>query len=830
MPSQFKHFFLSEWFSTIQYTPLGQRGKPPRLPEREPIAHSQRLLSRFNELWQRTESREVRREAVSIPTKQGTYIEFYSQAGFDLITKSLEDVRQGIRLLNVRDVSTADPDSKQTLATVYVPPGKERHFIKKIEDYQNTVLASSKPKNDRLVNSIEDVRLAMLESLWTDPPEHLPAENPVWCEAWLRTNDDEDNVASDFMSMLEQLGIQFRENNLSFPERTVMLIYANQSQLSAIIDHSDHLAEFRIGQETAAFWMGESNIEQSNWVEDLLGRLVIEESNTYVCLLDSGVNNGHRLIEPLLPDENCLTVDPEWRTGDHQPGSGHGTLMCGIAAYRNLEAALLTRDAVIVSHKLCSVKVLPRPNQEPTRMELWGDITDQGISRTEIRLPDGKVIYCLSVTADNDIDRGRPSSWSGALDKTTFGDLTSARLVIVSAGNVVGEHNWLSYPDSNQISTVKNPAQSWNALTIGAYTEKISTNDGNLKDYVPLAPHGGLSPFSPTSLNWDQKRWPVKPDLVFEGGNIIKSHDGTLIEGHDDFCLLSTSKNIRVRQFDTVNATSAAAAQAAWLAAKIQSAYPDAWPETVRGLMVHAASWKEGMIKQFGINTESKTDVKKLLRIFGYGVPDLNKAIHTSSKYLTYISEAHIQPFEKGSSRCKTREMHFYELPWPKEELLANPDIEVSIRITLSYFIEPGPGEVGWKDKYRYRSHGLCFDLNSETESETEFKKRINLAARAEDEDLVVESGSKRWLIGMNGRKSGSVHSDIWKGTAAQLASCNLLAIYPIIGWWRQRTNLKKYNSKARYSLIVSIDAPNTAIDLYTPVINMIRQQVVIET
>jgi len=34
------------------------------------------------------------------------------------------------------------------------------------------------------------------------------------------------------------------------------------------------------------------------------------------------------------------------------------------------------------------------------------------------------------------------------------------------------------------------------------------------------------------------------------------------------------------------------------------------------------------------------------------------------------------------------------------------------MRITLSYFVEPSPGEVGWKDRYRYASHGLRFELN----------------------------------------------------------------------------------------------------------------------
>ena len=69
----------------------------------------------------------------------------------------------------------------------------------------------------------------------------------------------------------------------------------------------------------------------------------------------------------------------------------------------------------------------------------------------------------------------------------------------------------------------------------------------------------------------------------------------------------------------------------------------------------------------------------------------------------------------------------------------------------------------------------------------------------------------------------GSIHSDIWEGTASEMAECNLIAIYPIIGWWRERHNLKKYNSKARYSLVISLDTPAEEIELYSTVKTMIQ-------
>ena len=60
------------------------------------------------------------------------------------------------------------------------------------------------------------------------------------------------------------------------------------------------------------------------------------------------------------------------------------------------------------------------------------------------------------------------------------------------------------------------------------------------------------------------------------------------------------------------------------------------------------------------------------------------------------------------------------------------------------------------------------------------------------------------------------------------MASCNMVAVYPVIGWWRERHNLKKYNSQTRYSLIVSLETPPMDIDIYSCVKNIIEQQVAI--
>ncbi|NMM52279.1 S8 family peptidase [Paenibacillus aquistagni] len=425
----------------------------------------------------------------------------------------------------------------------------------------------------------------------------------------------------------------------------------------------------------------------------------------------------------------------------------------------------------------------------------------------------------MAVTAPNyQSDDGRPSSWSASIDELTSGYIDDIRkLFIISAGN-----NEVSskdeYPDSNYTSIVQNPGQSWNALTVGAYTDLHSPYDA----YSPLAPKGGLSPYSTSSYVWDKGKWPVKPDVVLEGGNMVVDNYGTWSD--ENHSVLTTSHRLQSEQFSIFNATSAATAKAAWMAALIQAKYPQAWPETVRGIIVHSADWTEGLKKQF-LSGSDKKHYQDLIRMCGYGVPNLDTALNCLKNNVSMVMQSTIKPFNKSKSTVSLNEMHLYELPWPREVLLSLGELNVKLRVTLSYFIEPSPGEVGWKSRYSYSSCGLRFDINGSATRE-QFIKRINQAAREEDEGK-LPSNSINWTVGPNARNKGSIHSDIWETTASELATSNIIGIYPISGWWAKRPWLNRWNREIRYSLIVTLSTPATNVDLYTPIENMITNKIV---
>lgn len=799
-------------------------GKTNTYPARNRIKHGNFIKRRLEEAWQESEN-----EFVALHSdRHGIYLEFQSAPGFDLVVKSVEDLKQGIRLCNVRNEKQLNKenefeDKSITYATVFVPNDKKSFFFRKVEKYLTEETKSEKPKNASLINSIEELRKALLvESFWLDDKALIPKETAQWCEIWLR-DDDTQEVIARFEKLLESQKINSKSGFIRFPERTVKLAQVSLKQLQNITLFSDDIAEYRIAKNTAEFLLSQTPVEQNYWVEDLIRRLTVDNnSQVAVCILDTGVNNGHSLISPVLSTSDCQCVNPDWDTHDHD---GHGTLMAGLAAYGDLKSKLESSEPVHLKHTLESIKILPPTGQNDP--ELWGDITKRAISLAEIQSPDRKRISCMAVLSDDTRDRGRPTSWSGAIDQITSGsDESEKRIMILSAGNITDFNQITNYPDSQITDSIHDPGQSWNALTVGAYTRLTHITSPIFAGYTPVARTNQLSPFSTTSTVWEDK-WPIKPEVVFEGGNVAVDPTGFWSEC-DDLNLISTFYKPHERLLEAFNMTSAATAQAANFAAKIQAQYPAYWPETVRALIVHSANWPDELKRQFARN-DSKTELKKVLRACGYGVPNLDKALYCASNSLTLIAEAEIQPFEKRDNKYSTKDMHLYQLPWPTEVLQELGEKEVEMRITLSYFIEPGPGEIGWKDRYRYASHALRFDLNSPTETQDEFIRRINKAARDDENGKPdTQSSSEHWVIGQT-RDKGSIHSDIWRGTASDLASSNLIAVSPRIGWWRERHHLRKHDKKTRYSLIVSIKTPEQNVDIYTPVKIKVSQKIPIQ-
>ena len=782
------------------FSPVGSGSKD--IPLRNRINHAQKLRNDLNRAIQNAQT-----ELSSLAeTRSGTYLDFKITENSPNVVSALDDRNKGnVRLCNMRKTENQE-NPMEMLATVWFSDKTRNVLNDKINSYENDNSSGGNPRYQNLFARIEEISQSSIESFWRDDPLRLPTQDKQWCEVWLADITSEE--IKDFERILQNKGIAYSAENLCFATRTIKLIEVNLQDLSFLIQRFDYIAEFRCALSTASFWCNLNNKEQGAWIDDLSSRLIInKDSKTSVCLLDTGINAGHKLLNPIV--DFCLSVEDGWGTDDHH---GHGTEMAGLAIYGNLLPKLQTELSVPIPFRLDSVKLLPPPSLEATPPKLWGIKTSNAISLSIIEDPQKFYIYNCAVSASSQDHRGRPSSWSAAIDRTIFEN----RCVFVqAAGNIVNSDDLKDYPDSCLLTSIHDPAQAWNALTVGSYTQLTTLTDTSLRNYKPLAKTNEISPFTTTSFTWDSA-WPIKPEIVMEGGN--SAIEEAFCSTCDDLSLLTTHFQPTKNLFTSTCMTSASTALAANFIARLKEDFPELEAEALRGLIVHSAQWTEEMIQQFKIDLKQKKEIAKLMRICGYGVPDYERASSCAKNSLTLLVQREIQPFRSRSGSISFNKIDIFDLPWPKDILEELGEAPVEMRVTLSFFIEPNPGDRGWKNRYRYSSFGLEFDLNSPMEDKTNFIMRINKKAQNEDYESTGISSASYWLIGSQQRGKGSIQSDIWKGTAAELSTSHYIAVYPKGGWWKEKIRENCAENKAHYALIVTITTPEENVDIYLPV------------
>lgn len=751
------------------------------------------------------------------------YLEFESAINFELEVDKFEDKKGDIRLASCKRVVTGfnNKEEEEVIykAAVYLNKKAVGIFLEKLDKYLNENTVKGNPKYQGLVANLEQIRAATLESFWQEPEIPFPPDDQnVWWEIWLDREGDSVSPEQNFFDQLGQAEVQIGARILVFPEHFVTLVKATAPQLGKSLIYTDKLAEIRKPVEAADFFTYLDKDDQDQFIDDLNNRIGrVEKSTISVCLLDTGINRTNPLLENLVPAENLETVEPAWTTADTHP-HGHGTPMAGLIFFGDLTEALSSNGNISILHHLESIKIIEANN--PNDPDLYGNITIEAISRGETLNPDNKRIVCLAVSAPDNHHLGKPSSWSSAVDQVSFGnieDRNDRNLILVSAGNLSLEER-LTSPLSNNDASVQDPGQAFNALTVGSYTLKDQIDLATYPGAELLANRGAMAPCNTTSVLWN-KEWPRKPDIVMEGGN-----DGTWNNGlcdPDSLKLLSTNKGGLGRSwFTTFGDTSASTALASKICAELYFDYPELWPETIRGLIVHSADWTSTMLSNRNIDQLSSDEQKNLISKVGYGVPNLNKARSSANNSLTLIAQRILKPY-KYEERVKTNEFHLFDLPWPSEVLLELAEEQVTLKVTLSYFVEPNPGNKRYANASSYRSHGLRFKMIDRNETEHRFKARVSNAIKVEQGDYVAE-GKENWVLGSSIRDKGSIHKDFWKGNAADLALRNKIAVYPVGGWWKDRKKLGRYDFKVRYSLVVSIETANQDTDIYNPVLNQI--------
>lgn len=806
-------------------------------PDRNRTSHGRRLSGQLRALARVEERLAEQRAQMQLPADLGTTLALELRPAGLLDLATIEWRREGIEVLNSRIIEDRE------YVTVLVPQGGLRAFQKRVEEYLEQETKKGNPKNANLINLIESFRETAFAEFWTDvvaPPD--PQAPAQWYQLWLRLDQSPDYTWARFSEEAAHWQIEVEDRYLSFPGRVVVAVRATRAVLEQAVGLLDLIAEIRAVGATAEFFLKDlTPADQVAWVRNLEARLQLPPPAVanYVTLLDTGVNIGHPLLQGSVAAGDLHAYDAAWHTNDHD---GHGTGMAGLALLGCLTGPLASSQPHAVPHRMESVKILPPTGANAPH--LYGTIMFEAARLVEHANPGRRRVFAMMTTEDGE-SRGLPTEWSASLDLLAYGAPAhdevageegdefepTQRLFIVSIGNVPWP-NWSGYPAVNDTSPVESPAQAWNVLSVGAFTRLTELDTTTFPEWTPIAPLGALSPSSSTSLTWNSA-WPFKPDVVAEGGNGCLAPGENVIVGPESLRVLTTSHEPLTALLAESGDTSGAAAEVARLAGQLDAHYPDHWPETQRALIVHGARYTQAMKGSLPLPVR-KRDIEVLLRRFGYGAIS-GRALFSTAQRPTLILQERITPYRRDGNDVRLNDINMHALPWPAAELGALGGLDVELRVTLSYFIEPNPSRRGWHSKFRYQSHGLRFDVKAATETGERFNQRINLIERLEaagedGPESMPNPDRDGWFLGSQLRSRGSLHSDVWRGTAADLAEKSHIAVYPVGGWWKDWKGAPRPDREVRYALVVSIEIPETTdVDVYTAIANQIGVPAAVE-
>ena len=808
-----------EHINAIAFSRRNSGGGASNIPNRNRREHADNLRQQLN-----TIQNEIGDNVLCALRFKGTVnsellFEDLDKAGFSMELLSIKKNPDGSMSANVR-INSAKTFTKlyEAVDKYVTPPGRRgKDGTLKIPEHPMQYIAS-----------IERIDLIHVDDFFTDAPELLPQDNGLyWWEIWLTNSDD--RAIDDFREITQAQNLTINDNPYVFEDRTIFLCQASKQDLQCLIPNCSIIAEIRLAKPLEKILAHRPYAEQQEILENIISKTTYDQNATSkIVVLDGNVIFNHPLVEPVLIGSHKAdeTFSPD-NTDEH------ATDMAGLALFGNLQDTL-SLPTIFVNHKVEGVQIYDG-NKQP---QPYGIITGKAVNLTNDKFNSA---YIMPITADDELHKGKPSSWSACMDKISF---EQKKLIAVSVGNlpkhvidndmsILERVKNTDYEEYQRNGCVESPAQAWNVLSIGAYTNICNPDAAGIDGAVPFANPGDISPFSRTSCTFESQ-WPIKPEVLFEGGNMaIDLHNDVV--PNSAFSLTSCNPYWRADSpFRTVEATSAATGLAGKFLGELLAKYPEYWPETIRALIVHSAEWTDAMQDKLSPNA-TKTERASWLRLFGYGVPNIERAKYSASNALTIVAQKKFQVFGQTFKNGvlvegKTAQIVLIPLPWPTELLegeLSNKKIK--LKITLSYFVKPNPSSRGYGSKYAYQSHSLKFDLQRPTETKQQFERRINKLANEDNEARVVNQDSLDWLYGVNAHSKGSIHKDILEVTGADLANMRHLAVYSNSGWWKTSKKILPEDTRSRFSLVVDIDAGNIDIDLYTPIKNIIQIENIVE-
>jgi len=543
-------------------------------------------------------------------------------------------------------------------------------------------------------------------------------------------------------------------------------------------------------------------------VQSRLTVLPPPETAPAVCVIDSGIQEEHFLLEPGIDKATSRCFLPgvsDTDVADYVRPGGHGTRVAGAVLHGDVipKAGEVQLETWIQNARVLDKNCgMPQAVFPPFVLREIVKRFNEGRRKTRI--------FNQSINADSPCRTRHMSAWGAEIDLLSNDyDI----LIIQSSGNLKSSrpapHSGVAellaagkpYPNylSEPVCRVANPGQSLQALTVGS----VAYGPFEQQDWRSIATEDGHpSAFSRAGLGiWDS----IKPEVVEYGGDFLVSGNNPAdvdvpMLGRDRYPELVRSTMHGGPAFDRDEVgTSFAAPKVTRIAARLQSILPDESCLLYRALIVQSARWPTWASRL------SREEQANVLRRLGYGIPDIERAT-TNSDFRTTLITHDEQSLSPG-------DCHIYQVPVPSKLRSQADDFDIRIDVTLSYVAAPRRTR---RTRQGYLATWLDWISSGQRERFTEFRDR----AVKSDATAPKSPGGLGWTIESRGnwgaipdirRNVGTVQKDwtVIKSNALPDDFC--IAVRGHQGW------SKDPETVARYTLAVTFEIVGQEIPIYEP-------------
>lgn len=543
-------------------------------------------------------------------------------------------------------------------------------------------------------------------------------------------------------------------------------------------------------------------------IQPTLNILPPDNSDPKICVIDSGIQERHRYIQPAIDTTNshCF-LNNTTDTSDFVAGGGHGTRVAGAVLY---PYGIPTTEQYKLPCWIRNARVLDdigMPDYlQPSKL------INKIVETYHNNLTDKTKVFNHSIGTMVPCRLKHMSSWAAAIDNSSY---ENDVLFIQAAGNIDRDDSRPQMPGIKQMLSsgktypeylledccrISNPAQSLQALTVGS----VCIDEYVLHDTRSLGNKDKPSAFSRSGPGiWDV----IKPDVVEYGGsNAVNNSTPIRVTTPQQVCpeLIRTTPPGPAYAKDAVG-TSFATPKVSYIAAELQKLFPMEPSLLYRALIIQSARWPEWA---WNSNPDKYATI---LRHLGYGIPDLQRATTNDEYRVTLITN--------GATEIGTREAHIYHVPIPQEMREIGEDFDILVEVTLSYSAKPRRTR---RSIRRYLSTWLDWESSKLGEEPDIFRRRI-----FETGGAIRDEGNIQWVIGARTdwgqaegfrRGAGTVQKDWSILKSHQLREAFCIAVRGHEGW--------DAALKAKYALVVSFEAVNQDIEIYEHIRTLVEVEV----